>query len=161
MKDKIINELKSKAVLIIVGAVLVVANQIWSYVQKGAQADVDNHIEEVVTNALQKEDIIKELMKNPRFVQLILESEEVKKFEKEAGMRIRDEIVEQVTKSDTNKISMRSFLGKEVGIRDEQVLPLLANLLKAYEEGDIATKTELTRVVNREIRRVNNNNNEF
>jgi len=90
-----------------------------------------------------------------------LESEEVKKFEEEAGMKIRDEIVEQVTKTDTNKVSMRSFLGKEVGIRDEQVLPLLAALLKAYEEGDIATKEELTRTVNREIRRRNANAAEF
>jgi hypothetical protein len=159
--DKVISELKSKAVLIIVGAVLVVANQLWSYIQKGAEADIDNKIEEVVVASLQKEDIIKELMKNPRFVQLILESEEVRKFEEEAGMRIRDEIVERVIKSDTNKVSMRSFLGKEVGIRDEQVLPLLAALLKAYEEGDLATKEELTRTVNREIRRANANTAEF
>jgi hypothetical protein len=153
--------LKDKAVLIIVGIVLVIANQAWSYIQKGAEADIDKKIETVVVNSLQKEEIIKELMKNPKFVQLILESDEVKKFEEEAGMKIRDEIVEQVTKSDTNKVSMRSFLGKEVGIRDEQVLPLLANLLKAYEEGDIATKEELTRTVNREIRRANANTAQF
>jgi hypothetical protein len=151
LSDKIKEELKGKAVLIIVGIVLVIGNQIWSYIQKGAKADIDKQIEQVVVSALQKEDIIKELLKNPRFVQLILESDEVKKFEEEAGMRIRDEIVEQVTKSDTNKVSMRSFIGKEIGVRDEAVLPLLSELLKAYNEGKLTTKEDVQRIVNNRI----------
>ena len=93
LTNKIKEELKGKAVLIIVGIILVIGNQVWSYIQKGAKADIDKQIEQVVVKALQKEDIIKQLMSNPRFVQLILESDEVKKFEEEAGMRIRDEIV--------------------------------------------------------------------
>jgi len=149
--NNIVEELKNKIVLIVVGVFLVVGNQVWSYIEKGAEADVDQKIESVVIKSLKKERIIKELMRNPRFVQLILESEEVKEFEKEAGMRIRDEIVEQVTKSDTNKVSMRSFIGKEIGVRDESVLPLLSELLKAYNDGEISTKEDVKRIVNQRI----------
>ncbi len=109
----------------------------------GAEVEFSQKVEAVVIKSLQNEEIIKELLKNPKFVALILESDEVKKFEEEAGMRIRDEIVDQVTKSDTNKVSMRSFLGKEIGIRDEDVLPLLGELLKAYDKGEITTTEEL------------------
>ena len=109
----------------------------------GAEVEFSQKLEAVVIKSLQNEEIIKELLKNPKFVALILESDEVKKFEEEAGMRIRDEIVDQVTKSDTNKVSMRSFLGKEIGIRDEDVLPLLGELLKAYDKGEITTTEEL------------------
>jgi hypothetical protein len=149
--NKIKDQIKDKIVLIVVGIILVIGNQLWSYIQAGAKADIDKQIESVVIKSLQKEDTIKELLKNPRFVKLILESEEVKEFEKQAGMRIRDEIVEQVTKSDTNKVSMRSFIGKEIGIRDEAVLPLLSELLNAYHKGDITTKEDVQRIVNNRI----------
>ena len=152
IKDKVVSELKSKAILIIVGIVLVIGNQIWSYVQKGAQADVDKHITEVVINSLQKEEIILELLKNPKFVQLILESPEVKAYEGEIGMKIRDDIVNEVQSDSSKNVAMNSFLGKEVGVRDEQVLPLLAKLLKAYDNGEFTTKKELEEYVDKEIR---------
>lgn len=151
VSKRIFDELKSKGVLIVSGIVLVICNQVWTYIQQGAKADIDKKIEQVVVKSLHKEDILKEVIKNPRFVELILESEEVKKYEDEAGMRIRDEIVEQVTKSDSNKVSMRSFIGKEIGVRDEDVLPLLSELLKAYNKGELSTKEDVQRIVNNRI----------
>jgi len=152
MKDKIIDELKGKAVLIIVGIVLVVANQIWSYIQKGAEADVNAKIESVVFKSLQKDEIVSQLMTNPRLVKMILESEAVKEFTDKAGQDIHDKIVENVTKSDSNKVSMRSFVGTQAGIRDEQVLPVISEIVKAWNEGKITTKEELEKYVDREIK---------
>jgi hypothetical protein len=94
-----------------------------------------------------------ELLNNKRFIQFLLESDEVKEFEKQAGMKIRDEIVEQVTKSDTDKVSMRSFLGKEIGLRDEDVLPFLAEFMKQYKDGEIATKEDVKKIERRLPRR--------
>jgi len=143
LAEDVKKEWKKYLVGIIMLALVGFGDKIISVFNTGAEVEFNEKVESVVIKSLQKEGIIQELIKNPRFVQLILESDEVKKFEEEAGMRIRDEIVEQVTKSDTNKVSMRSFLGKEIGIRDEDVLPLLGELLKAYDKGEITTTEEL------------------
>ncbi len=67
-------------------------------------------------------------------------------------MKIRDDIVNEVQSDSSKNVAMNSFLGKEVGVRDEQVLPLLAKLLKAYDNGEFTTKKELEEYVDKEIR---------
>jgi hypothetical protein len=160
-----ITDLKTEWKKAVIGLIVVIGiskgEQIIGYFETGKGLEEEKRTEEVIIKALGKEEIITQLLKNPKFVQLILESPEVKKYEERIGMELRDDIVEQVTKTDSTKVAMNSYLGKEVGIRDEQVLPLLANLLKAFDKEEIATKEELTKVVNREIRRINNNHNEF
>ena len=151
-KDKLLSALKDKTIVLIVLVLGVVGKQVWDYVQKGAQVDVDNHIEEIVVKSLQKDEVVRILLQNPNVVRMILESDEVKEFTEQAGQDIHDKIVEDVTRSDTNKVSMRSFVGMEAGVRDEQVLPILAKIVKAWNEGEITTNKQLEEYVDREIR---------
>ena len=148
-----ITDLKTEWKKAVIGLIVVIGiskgEQIIGYFETGKGLEEEKRTEEVIIKALGKEEIITQLLKNPKFVQLILESPEVKKYEERIGMELRDDIVEQVTKTDSTKVAMNSYLGKEVGIRDEQVLPLLANLLKAFDKEEIATKEELTKIKNK------------
>ena len=125
--DKVLEKLKEHFILIIVGLVLVISNQAWSYIQQGAKQDINKVIDAR----------IKEKIQDSQLIQVLLESEQVSKFTEEAGHSIRNKIIEDVTKTDSNKISLNAFIGKELGVRDEAVLPLLRDLLKDYKEGKL------------------------
>jgi hypothetical protein len=153
----LINDLKSewkKALIgLIVVTVIAKGEKIVGYFETGKEAEDAAKMEVMLVKSLQKDAVMIELLNNKRFIQFLLESDEVKEFEKQAGMKIRDEIVEQVTKSDTDKVSMRSFLGKEIGLRDEDVLPFLADFMKQVKEGNIATKEDIKEIKRRLPRR--------
>ena len=95
-------------------------------------------------------------MVNEEFATRFLNHPIVTKYVEDIGVelhdKIRDQIVEDVTKSDSNKVSMRSFVGKEADIRDEQVLPLLAEIIKAYKEQELAKKKDIKRMINQEVK---------
>ena len=66
---------------------------------------------------------------------------------------IRDNIVSDVIREDSTKISTTAFICKEIGIRDEQVLPMMAKMLKSYKDGEIPTKKEVDSIARRTIAR--------
>jgi len=152
-----ITDLKTEWKKAIIGLIVVIGiskgEQIIGYFETGKDLEEAEKTEKIIVKALGKEEIVGELLKNPKFVQLILESPEVKKYEERIGMELRDDIVEQVTKTDSTKLAMNSYLGKEIGIRDEQVMPLLAAMLKAWDKGDIKTGDDLKDFVEDEIDR--------
>lgn len=131
--SSIIDKLKDNAITIIVGLALVIGQQIWGYIQKGAEADIMQAIDKRIEAKVNDSQLIKTM----------LESEHVKEFTHEAGQSIRAAIIEDVTAVDSNKINQNAYLGKELGIRDEAVTPLLRDMLKDYNEGKLVTKTEL------------------
>ena len=133
MKDKIIDKIKDNAITIILGLALLAGQQIWGYIQKGAEADIMQLIDSRIDSKVSDSELVKTL----------LESEHVKEFTDEAGQSIRAAIIEDVTAVDSNKINQNAYLGKELGIRDEAVTPLLRDMLKDYNDGKLVTKTEL------------------
>jgi hypothetical protein len=150
--EDIKKEWKKYLVGLVMLAVVGFGDKIIDIFNVGAEVEFNQKIQEGVVKALQNEEIIKELITNPRFVQLILASEEVKKFENEVGMKLRDEIIESVTKSDTNKISSRSFVAKELGIRDEAYFPLLVKALKAVKDEENASKKDVSTIIKQEVK---------
>lgn len=106
--------------------------------------------------AFNTDSVVDALMANEEFAKKILNHPVITKYVEEVGVelhdRIRDQIVEDVTRSDTNKISMRSFIGKEADIRDEQVLPLLADIIKAWKEKELAKKKDVKNIIKQEIK---------
>ena len=40
-------------------------------------------------------------------------------------------------------------VGMEAGIRDEQVLPIISEIVKAWDEGQITTKKDVGKILNR------------
>jgi hypothetical protein len=128
----------------LVGVVLIFAGEkIGEYVIKGTEADMSAFVQERVIEELGKEENIKKLMQNPEYFRMMLNSPQVKEYTSNVGMELRDGIIEDITKEDSTKINQNAFLGKELGIRDEAVTPLLLELLKDYKEGKIATKEDI------------------
>lgn len=128
----------------LIAVVLVFAGEkVGSYLQKGVEADLNKTIESGVVSSLKKEEVINKLMANPRFVEMILAHPKVAEYTDKVGMELRDGIIEDVTKKDSSKINQNAFLGKELGIRDEAVTPLLRDLLRDYKEGKLATKDDI------------------
>jgi len=112
---------------------LAIGGFVWVYIQEGVKNDlhtlIDKRIEEKVTDS--------------KLVKTMLESDQVKEFTDEAGQSIRNAIIEDVTAKDSNKINQNAYLGKELGIRDEAVTPLLKDMLQDYKEGKLATKEDI------------------
>ncbi|MCK4967564.1 MAG: hypothetical protein KAS12_00790 [Candidatus Aenigmarchaeota archaeon] len=102
--------------------------------------------------ALRKDSIVSSLMENKEFVKLLFESETVKKHINKIGEELHDKIVVDVTKSDSNKVSMRSFVGMGAGIRDEQVLPIIAEIVKAWNEKEVAKKKDVKTIIKNNVK---------
>jgi len=121
----------------LVGVVLIfVGEKVGEYVIKGTEADMSQFVKERVIEELGKEENIKKLMENPEYFRMMLNSPQVKEYTANVGMELRDGIIEDITKEDSTKINQNAFLGKELGIRDEAVTPLLLEVLRDY----LATK---------------------
>lgn len=125
--------IKNNLVSIVLFLLTVLGGFTWSLIQKGGEAEFKERVES----------IIKEKMDDAHIIQTLLESKQVKQFTDDAGKEIRNAIIEDVTAKDSNKINQNAYLGKELGIRDEAVTPLLRDLLRDYKEGKLATKDDI------------------
>jgi len=112
---------------------LAIGGFIWVYIQEGVKNDLNNLIDQR----------IEEKVSDSKIINTILKSEHVQEFTDEAGREIRNKIIDDVTKKDSNKINQNAYFGKELGIRDEDVSPLILELLKDYKHGNFATKEDL------------------
>jgi hypothetical protein len=117
------------------------------------------HIEEFkadMAEALKDTAIVNGFFNNPAFLATFFNNPNVIKkidvmgdnIEKE----IHDNIVDAIKKSDTNKVSSRSYVAKELEIRDEAYLPLLVKALKAVKEEENVTKKEVKGIIRREVK---------
>jgi len=129
MKFDLVEILKKNFLTIL----LAIGGFVWVYVQEGIKNDlekiIDQRIETKVTDS--------------KLVKTMLESDQVKEFTEEAGESIRDKIIEDVTKTDSNKINQNAYFGKELGIRDEDVTPLMLELLKEYKSGNLVKQRDI------------------
>jgi len=123
-----------------------VGEKVWGYIEVGAKTEFQADVAKTFTgdafyNAVDSVFTVK--VTDPATLAKILQSETIADFSAEAGDKIRNTIIEDVMKKDTNKISMRSFLGMKTGMRDEDVLPKLAELLGAWKKGELMTKKQV------------------
>lgn len=101
----------------------------WKLIEKGGEAEFNEKVEA----------IIQKKMSDSKLINTLLKSEQVEKFKEEAGQELKNSILSL----DTSKLSIPSYLGKELGIRDEDVLPFLAEFMRQVKEGKIATKEDI------------------
>mgnify|MGYP005987407495 CR=1 FL=1 len=129
MKFDLIEILKKNFLTIL----LAIGGFVWVYIQEGVKNDlhnlIDQRIEKKVTDS--------------KLVKTMLESDQVKEFTDEAGQEIRNKIIEDVTAKDSTKINQNAYLGKELGIRDEAVTPLLRDMLHDYKEGKLVKQEDI------------------
>jgi hypothetical protein len=145
------NSLKGKIIGAVTGLIVVFlvakSELIISTFDKGQSVEKQIEFESNLKKAFAKDSVVSSLMKNEKFVKLLFESPTVQKNIEEIGEELHNKIVIDVTKNDTNKISIRSFVGMGAGVRDEQVLPIITEIVKSWNEGKIITDKDIDGIV--------------
>ena len=146
-------DMKTIAIALIV--LTYVVEKVWGYIEVGAQTEFEASVAKTFTgssfyNAVDSVFTVK--ITDPAILNKILTSTEVVKFSDEAGDKIRNAIIEDVMRQDTNKISMRAFIGMKIKMRDEDVLPALAELMNAWNKVELMTKEQADVYVTRKVK---------
>ena len=137
--------LDAKSILVALVVLGYLGEKVWDLVKVGAEVEFQNKIIEAYNAPAVKEAVKAEFKANitdPAILKDVLNSPEVGDFSKEAGDKIEKQIVSNVLKEDSTKISMVGGLGKKSGIRNDEVLDKMADLLKAWDKGEIMTKDQ-------------------
>jgi len=153
---KFLNDFKADIIKAVTGLVIVFLIAKFDYVvsifDKGKSIEKQAEFESNLIDAFKSDSVFSSLMNNEKFVQLWFESKTVKSHINKIGEELHDKIVIDVTKSDSNKVSMRSFVGMNAEVRDEQVLPILSEMVKAWNEKEIAKKKDVNTIIKRSVK---------
>lgn len=114
-------------VLVVLGAI---GTFTWNLIQKGGEAEINEKIDSRINSKIQ----------DGKLVQVLLQSKEISKFTKQAGEDIRNEVIKDVMRKDTNKVSLRAIIGKGTKLRDEDVPQAIINLINDYNNGSLHCK---------------------
>ena len=146
-----LKDFKGEILKAIIGLMVVFSIAKWDYIistfDNGKQIEKQIEFESNLKIALKMDTVVLSLMENKEFVKLLFESEIVKNNINQIGVELHDKIVINVSKNDSNKVSMRSFVGMGAGIRDEQVLPIITEIVKSWNEGEIITDKDIDEIV--------------
>lgn len=121
---------KKHGVALILFILATAGNYTWNLIQKGGEAELDTKID-------QRLDV---KMNDGKLVRIFLKSDEITNFTKEAGETIRDEVIKDVMRKDTNKVSLRAIIGKGTNLRDENVPEAIIKVINDYNNGNLHCK---------------------
>jgi len=151
--------IKEKLKLEVIAIIGLIVMQCWGYfsefITAGAEVKFQQQVEAVYQNIAFKnkvDSLFQANMQDPSVLRMILASEAVGEFAQGNAIKVEQAIVDRVLSEDSSKISTVGYLGQATGLRDEVILPLLAKILKAYEEGEIMTKDQVESLLTRRIR---------
>ena len=114
----------------------------WGLIQKGSEATINETIDARIESKLN----------DSHLIEMLLESDKIKEFTEQAGKDIKNQIIEDVVRNDTNKVSTRAFISKELNIREENYLPLQTQVLKSYLNGDLILKSQVDSLIKLRLR---------
>ena len=117
----------------------------------GAEVEFQNKIIEAYKSPAVKEAVkteFKENINDPAILSEVLASPSIDNFSKEAGEKIEKQIVTNVLKEDSTKLSIIAVLGQKADIRNDKVMDKLAEVLVAWSKGELMTKEEAERYFN-------------
>ena len=118
-------------ILVLIGTV---GTYTWNLIQKGGEVEINQKIDDRINTKIQ----------DGRLVQILLQSEEISKFTEEAGESIRNEVIKDVMRKDTNKVSLRAIIGKGTKLRDEDVPDIIIKIINDYNNGLLHQKKKHT-----------------
>jgi hypothetical protein len=151
-----LNSLSGKIVGAVTGLIILFLVAKWEAVvstfDKGKGIEKQIQFEDNLVKAFKNDSVVLGFLENEKFVKLFFESPTVKKNIEQIGINLRSEIINDVTKNDSNKVSMRSFVGMEAEIRDEQVLPIISEIVKAWNEEKIANKKDIQTIIKKSVK---------
>jgi hypothetical protein len=153
---KFLNDFKGEILKAVIGLVVVFLIAKFDYVvsifDKGREIEKEIEFNSNLIQAFKYDSVVSSLLSNKKFVKLWFESPTVKSHINIIGEELHDKIVVDVTKGDSNKVSMRSFVGMNAEVRDEQVLPILSEIVKSWNEKEIAKKKDVNTIIKRSVK---------
>ena len=138
--------LNMKTIALVLLIMWTAGEKVWDWIETGANVEFQNKIIEAYKTPAVKAVVKAEFKNNitdPAILGDILASPSVEDFSKEAGEKIEAQIVSNVLKEDSTKVSMISGLGQKVGIRDEDVMTKMSELLDAWNKGELVIKEQI------------------
>jgi hypothetical protein len=135
------SKLKERLIMVLIGGIFAGGVMVWEYVQKGREQE---KFEQFKSDALR---LVEQESKLPNLLTKIMESDFIRDFADDKQALIESTIVDQVLREDSAKVGLQTYLGRETGMRDEDIYPLLAKLIKAYNDGQIMTEDDVKEMI--------------
>jgi len=108
----------------------------WTFVKDSFIKGADATMNEIIDARF------KHNMENPIILMQVLKSQEVSDFAIGVSDEIYKDLEAKAHKEDSISKAETELIGKELGIRNEDVLPLQINQLRDYKEGNFLTEEE-------------------
>jgi len=122
--------LKKNAITLVLFVVATVGTFTWNLIQKGGEVEINEKIDARIDQKI----------KTGGLVRVLLQSKEIEKFTDEAGKTIHDQVVKNIMRKDTNKVSLRAIIGKGTKLRDEDVPDAIIRVINDYNNGNLKCK---------------------
>lgn len=148
-KDKLKGLLEAKS-LVIIGLVIMTC---WNFIsdtfKEGADLKFNNRVTQVIKlNESYYVGLINKAIDstmNDSFTFLdVLSSDHINKYVTHKSEEIKEHVGKEIMRQDSIKGSVVNELGEKTGYRNEDILPMLGELIKAYKEGKILTSRSVS-----------------
>lgn len=96
---------------------------------------------------------IQEALDNSVIIDYVLGSESVTEAIDKKGNEVALSIKNEINKKDSSEVNLIEFIGKVSGLRNENVMNVVAYAIKAYNDGELMTKAQMEEEVKKAVRR--------
>jgi hypothetical protein len=138
----------------------VVAKMVWDTFQVGAEVKYQEHFRETLKDEKSIDIVdtrvamgINVAMDDANLWKKAFGNDHLLDFVSDKVSEAKQHIVDEVVSADSSKINFVSGLGVLAGKRDEDIMPILAKIVKAIDDGDILFKDDIEDYIEREVKR--------
>ncbi len=144
LTQKITKKVKGQIITALLVVLAFVGTKVWDWTVDGDEQEMVGVVKGVLQEQLQ----------DPYTLHQVLKSPAVTEFTKESQEHIKKTIEAGILKDDSSRISIEALLGKETGLRDEMIAPLLAKIIKAFDAGEMMTKHQAEEMIDDQVKKI-------
>ena len=138
----------------------IAGKMIWDTFQVGAEVKYQQHFQETM-----KTEGVKNIVKTQITDEIDFAMDDANLWKKAFGndhlidfvsdkvSEAKQHIVNEVVAADSSKINFVSGIGVLAGKRDEDIMPILAKIVKAIDDGEILFKDDIEEYIEKEVKR--------
>ncbi len=138
----------------------IVGKMAWDTFTTGAEIKYQQHFQETLKTNGAKNIINKQIsnkmenaLEDKNFLAKAFSAEGIiKEIDKQIDVA-KQHIVDEVVAADSSKIDFIGALGSGSGIRDEDIMPMLIELVTAINNGELLFKTDVEKYIEKEVKR--------
>lgn len=138
----------------------VVGKMLWTTFTTGAEVQYQAHFQEslqtVGAKAILKTQMASEMddaLEDKNFLAKAFSSDGIIDEIDKQIVIAKKHIVDEVVSADSSKIDFVGYIGAGSGIRNEDILPMFVELMKAIDNGELIFKSELDEYIKKEVKK--------